>query len=836
MIELMRRGNPLKFLILLWIPLVVFGQDNETCVMCHEDEDLSVIRRGLELSLYVTDEHLEGTPHEGFDCIECHTALEGVEDFPHDPLVALPDCGTCHEDAQKEFIDGFFRPLRDKGYTAIPTCSDCHGKHEVSWQGQPRQVCGVCHQDIVEDFFHSAHWDEETETSDVTCVSCHSPHNKLEKADYLPGEWKIHLTESCRSCHLENVENYDLSGHYREVLAGNLNAPVCSDCHARHRVLSPRDANSEVSVARLDLVCSNCHLGYEASIHRPETDSDPRLETCVVCHTGHQTEMVGTAATSVFDIKLDQVCLRCHTDNLLTDESDAHGLIHREELAKVANGEASNCGNCHTYHYLAPNHPGDHALAKSCVDCHPNQQKQYEISSHYIAYQKGHREAPNCVDCHDDRRIKKSEEQFMGESIIELCARCHTDRSITMKFQLNPNVLEGYNTSYHGQMYQLGYQGEKFATCISCHDNHSILSSDHPESTIHKSHIVATCSRCHDDVNENFVQYLQHYTPMAQEPNLVLDFIHQAMVILLTSVLIVFGGHTVLWLIRLLIKRLRQGPLKKPAKTGRRVKRFTLTERFLHVGMILSFLTLASTGLPLKYSHSELANWFVHNVIGFQFAAIAHRVGASLMGVVFIVHLAILFRKAVLEKKKGIFWGPNSLVPNFQDLKDFYHHVLYFIGIRKSEPSFGRWTYWEKFDYFAVFWGMFAIGASGLALWFPELISRIFPGWMINAAHIIHSEEALLATAFIFTVHFFNTHLRPDTFPMDESIFSGHVTEERFEEERSLQKEVLTELEYQNILTNPLPNWKRWVFRIAAYTFLTIGLILLILILVGTFS
>ena len=206
------------------------------------------------------------------------------------------------------------------------------------------------------------------------------------------------------------------------------------------------------------------------------------------------------------------------------------------------------------------------------------------------------------------------------------------------------------------------------------------------------------------------------------------------------------------------------------------------------------------------------------------------------MGVVFFVHLAILFRKAVLEKKKGIFWGPDSLVPNPQDFVDFYQHILYFIGIKKSEPSFGRWTYWEKFDYFAVFWGMFAIGASGLALWFPELISRIFPGWMINAAHIIHSEEALLATAFIFTVHFFNTHLRPDTFPMDESIFSGHVTEERFEEERSLQKEVLTELEYQDILTNPLPNWKRWVFRIAAYTFLTIGLILLILILVGTFS
>ncbi|MFH1852227.1 MAG: cytochrome c3 family protein [Candidatus Neomarinimicrobiota bacterium] len=826
----------MKFSILLWIPLILLGQDNETCTMCHDDQDLAVRRRGLELSLYVTEADLEGTPHEGFNCIDCHTALEGVEDFPHDPLVELPDCGSCHEDAQTEFIEGFFRPLQEKGYTSIPTCSDCHGKHKVSWQGQPRQACGVCHQDVLDDFFHSAHWDQQTETSDVTCVSCHSPHNKQERADYTPGEWKIHLTESCRECHAENVRNYDLSGHYKQVLAGNLKAPVCSDCHARHRVLSPRNPASEVSVARLDMVCSNCHLGYEASIHRPKENSDPRLETCVVCHTGHETEMVGSAPSSVFDIKLDQVCLRCHQSTLIVEQEEAHGRIHRDELNKVASGEPSNCGNCHTYHYLAPNHPADRALEKSCADCHPKEQQQYQLSSHYISYQKGHLEAPTCITCHDEQRIQKANERFMGESIVVLCARCHSDRDMTMKFQLNPNVLEGYNTSYHGQMYQLGYQGEKFATCISCHDNHSILPSNHPQSTIHKSHIVATCSRCHTDVNENFVQYLQHYTPMMAEENPALNFIHKAMVVLLTSVLVIFGGHTILWLIRLLIKRIMHGPIAKPPKSNHRVRRFTPEQRALHVGMVLSFLTLAMTGLPLKYSHSILANWFVHNVIGFGTAAIAHRVGAGLMLLVFVFHLGIMFKTAFVKNKKGVFWGPDSLVPNWQDFKDFYNHVLYFIGLRKAEPKFGRWTYWEKFDYFAVFWGMFAIGASGLTLWFPQIFSRWFPGWMINAAHIIHSEEALLATGFIFTVHFFNTHLRPGTFPMDEAIFSGHLTEERFEEERPLQKEALTVVQYQAMLTNPLPGWKRLIFRIAAYSFLLIGLALLVLILAGTFS
>ena len=82
-------------------------------------------------------------------------------------------------------------------------------------------------------------------------------------------------------------------------------------------------------------------------------------------------------------------------------------------------------------------------------------------------------------------------------------------------------------------------------------------------------------------------------------------------------------------------------------------------------------------------------------------------------------------------------------------------------------PQYGRWTYWEKFDYFAVFWGIAVIGSTGLMLWFPEFFTRLLPGWLINVATIIHSDEALLATGFIFTVHFFNTHLRPEKFPMD---------------------------------------------------------------------
>jgi cytochrome b subunit of formate dehydrogenase len=111
----------------------------------------------------------------------------------------------------------------------------------------------------------------------------------------------------------------------------------------------------------------------------------------------------------------------------------------------------------------------------------------------------------------------------------------------------------------------------------------------------------------------------------------------------------------------------------------------------------------------------------------------------------------------------------------------------------RAASKYGRWTYWEKFDYFAVFWGVAIIGMSGLVLWFPEFFTHFLPGWIINIALVIHSDEALLAVGFIFTIHFFNTHFRPEKFPMDTVIFSGSIPLEVFKEERPREYNDLVE-------------------------------------------
>jgi cytochrome b subunit of formate dehydrogenase len=129
------------------------------------------------------------------------------------------------------------------------------------------------------------------------------------------------------------------------------------------------------------------------------------------------------------------------------------------------------------------------------------------------------------------------------------------------------------------------------------------------------------------------------------------------------------------------------------------------------------------------------------------------------------------------------FFGPDSPMPHMQDFKDVIAHNKWFFG-KGPKPKFDRWTYWEKFDYMAVFWGVAMIGLSGLIMWFPEFFTLWLPGWAINVALIIHSDEALLAAGFIFTFHFFNVHFRPDKFPMDRVMFSGRMSKSELMNER----------------------------------------------------
>jgi len=168
---------------------------------------------------------------------------------------------------------------------------------------------------------------------------------------------------------------------------------------------------------------------------------------------------------------------------------------------------------------------------------------------------------------------------------------------------------------------------------------------------------------------------------------------------------------------------------------------------------------------------------------------------------------------------------------NKKDLSDFWATLKWFVG-KGPRPDYGRWTYWEKFDYFAVFWGVAIIGFSGLLLWFPEFFTKFLPGWLINVATIVHSDEALLAVGFIFTIHFFNTHLRPDAFPMDKVIFTGLVPLEEYKKDRPYEYQELKKSGNlkKMVVKDYIPKkWEKFIY-ILGFTFLSFGVILILLI------
>jgi cytochrome b subunit of formate dehydrogenase len=267
---------------------------------------------------------------------------------------------------------------------------------------------------------------------------------------------------------------------------------------------------------------------------------------------------------------------------------------------------------------------------------------------------------------------------------------------------------------------------------------------------------------------------------------------------------------------------LERREVQRPA---REFVRFTRLQRALHACMIVSFITLATTGLTLKFSYTGWAVMLSRLLGGFQTAGYIHRTAAVLMFGVFSAHLYDLYRLKTTEY--GSWWalvfGPNSMLFNRQDLKQFLATMKWFFG-RGPRPQYGRWTYWEKFDYFAVFWGIAVIGSTGLTLWFPVFFTRFMPGSFLNVATIIHSDEALLATGFIFTVHFFNTHLRPEKFPMDTTVFTGHMPLAELKRDKPLEYEALVASgKLEANLEEPQPEIVVRTIRAFAWIALSIG-------------
>lgn len=259
-----------------------------------------------------------------------------------------------------------------------------------------------------------------------------------------------------------------------------------------------------------------------------------------------------------------------------------------------------------------------------------------------------------------------------------------------------------------------------------------------------------------------------------------------------------------------------------------RIKRFSISDRLSHLFLMLTFIIQTATGFGRLFITTGWGEKLSAAFGGYENSLLIHKWVGVLMLAGFLIHtLYLLTRVDWRQPVKSIF-GPDSLVPNLQDLKDFGQRIRWTFGLG-PRPLLNRWAYWEKFDYWAVYWGLPLLAITGLMLMAPLLTSRFLPGWILNIAAFLHRAEAILAISYIFIVHFFIGHLRPSSFPMNEAMFSGSVAMDEADEEKPAWVDRLRQQgRLESAQAAMPPTWFRAVYFVFGYAVLIAGVYLLI--------
>ncbi|MCP4701845.1 MAG: cytochrome C [Gammaproteobacteria bacterium] len=605
--------------------------------------------------------------------------------------------------------------------------------------------------------------------------------------------------EDCLECH--GVKGYSVPvGKHGETRkrALDINADalresvhgkfVCLDCHEDIRQLP----HSREGLQAVD--CVTCHISLRKASAPERVSWLTEDEAEIVIQTKHYTHSVHAGA----EIKTG--CANCHTAHYVYPSADPKAVVHRLNSPEM-------CGKCH-----------EKAL------------QDYRMSIHGAALKTPWRgESATCSDCHSSHRISESEQVAAHRVVTKQCGNCHKKE------------VDSYMFTTHGQLAWLG--NKKAAKCSDCHQAHTTHKADDPEALISEKNRLGTCRKCHENAEENFTEFHAHGNVHDYKNYPELWWTGRIMAGVVLVVLVFFYTHSMLWFHREIKSRpitwitidSKSYPVrtkKEKHRSGQHFRRFSWGWRLNHWALALSVMTLVFTGMTVMYPGAFWASMAVELSGGTENFAIAHRIAAVIFLLAVFGHLAaVLFH--VIRKGDFEWFGPDSLLPRKQDFWDMAAQFRWFFG-KGEQPRFDRWTYWEKFDYWAVYWGAFVIGLSGMILWFSDYFSRIFPGWAFNLATLFHGIEAFLAVMTLFVVHFFNNHFRPGKFPLDTVMFTGSWDLEEFKEERPEEYARLAASgELEKHMVKPPSRRADIISYILGFSLLGIGLGLLVLVIIG---
>jgi cytochrome b subunit of formate dehydrogenase len=561
------------------------------------------------------------------------------------------------------------------------------------------------------------------------CTDCHTDIKGFphEPAPVMP---------SCATCHADEKTAYDHGIHAKAAAAGNTNTAKCQDCHGNvHEILPAGDPNSKVARTNIPQTCGACH-GQKFVMASSGMSS--------ALFTAYQESVHGKAVAA--GSEKAAVCTDCHGEHDIRSATDAKSPINKFNVPQT------------------------------CGKCHGNIERQYVQSVHGEAVARGNWQAPVCTDCHGIHSIKAPQNpnsSVAAANVKNTCGRCHAGVRLSNEFGVPGERVASYMASYHGLAQAVG--SSTVANCASCHGVHNILPSSDARSTINRANLAKTCGQCHPGANAKFVRYKVHYDDLAKADvgSKVLAFITRFYIWLIVCVI---GGMLLHNLIALRKKLAlhRRGEL-------RTMYRMSLSERMQHLTLLISFFALVLTGFALHYPTSWLAALFVNEPV----RSYIHRIaGVVLIGTSFF-HLWYLI--ATPDGRHFL----KDMLPAWKDVLDARDALRYYLGRSDQRPMFGRFTYAEKMEYWALVWDTFVMAGTGLMLWFKLTVGKHVPGWWIDVALTIHFYEAVLATLAIIVWHFYGVIFDPDSYPMNLAWYDGKISLEQYQHEHPLDLQAI---------------------------------------------
>ncbi len=601
-------------------------------------------------------------------------------------------------------------------------CAGCHdGQADDPRRGSPRGLLG-----------QSVH-------RHAACDSCH-PSIDLKNLD-LNAE-KPHGDDikpvNCGSCHVAEAEVY--AKHGRLKVGSDPDLPDCWDCHGSHDILPSSDRQADTHPINLPSTCRSCHSNVDVIKRHSFLRGAPIALYEGSVHGRASKKGLYVAAT----------CNDCHSAN------DKEGKKTSHRILSPADQEST------IFHFNIP---------QTCAQCHESVAMDYMEGIHGQLVKRGEVDAPTCTHCHGEHGIVSPSDPrspvSAGRVAEATCAPCHESEVLNEKYGIPAGRLRSYIDSYHGLKSKAG--DVHVANCASCHGAHRILPHTDPASSIYADNLRDTCGECHPGISAELAAVPIHATATGIKTGwsrfFTLLYMWVIAITIGTMLLHNFGD----WFRQ--IQNMREKPF---------VLRLTLNETLQHWLLMISFMVLVISGFSLRFSET----WWVQLLFGwgegegFIIRGTVHRTAAIIFILCGCWHVLFLLtgrgRRTLRE-----------IMPDKNDLTKIKENILYFIGIREHAPQFGRFSYMEKAEYWALIWGSIIMTITGVLLWFDNYFTTKWglPKGVLDVMLVIHYYEAWLATLGIVVWHGYAVLFAPHVYPMNPAWISGKMPKDMYTHE-----------------------------------------------------